>query len=165
MPFPLAILCLPLTQPKTRIPVSKSLLPYGGAPPWDNIHHRSCYLPQATNPSFSSNQYTIETKYFIPSGHVDWFWNPIPTLDAFEEGNMVNISPSIHINISHTLRVTENINVGESYSPTEVEELKHLFQEFRDIFAMTYKEMLGLDPTIVEHHIDTLPNSPPIHQK
>lgn len=63
--------------------------------PWDDLHHRSYYLPQATNTSLASNQYTIETKDFIPSIHIDWFRNPIPSLDAFEEDNMANISSTI----------------------------------------------------------------------
>jgi hypothetical protein len=39
--------------------------------------------------------YAVETKDFIPSGPIDWFNNPILAIDAFEEGNMANISPSI----------------------------------------------------------------------
>jgi hypothetical protein len=31
----------------------------------------------------------IETKYSIPLRDVDWFNNPIPTPNAFEEGNTV----------------------------------------------------------------------------
>ena len=41
----------------------------------------------------------VKTKDFIPSGHIDWFNNPIHALDAFEEGNMANISPTIKIDI------------------------------------------------------------------
>jgi hypothetical protein len=44
--------------------------------------------------------YAVETKDFIPSGPIDWFKNPIPTPDDFEEGNMDNISPTIKIDIS-----------------------------------------------------------------
>jgi hypothetical protein len=32
---------------------------------------------------------------------------------------------------------------------------KSLFQEYRDIFSWLYTEMPGLDPSIVEHRIDT----------
>ena len=133
--------------------------------PWDDLHHRSYYLPQATTPSFSSNQYIIETKGFIPSGHVDCFQNPIPAFDAFEECNMDNISLAIHINISCTLGVTKNISVGPSCSPTKVEDIKQIFKEFRDIFTWSYKEMFSLNPIIIEHHIDTWLDSPPIPQK
>jgi hypothetical protein len=36
---------------------------------------------------------TIETKDFIPPGHIYWFNNPIHAPNAFEEGNMANITP------------------------------------------------------------------------
>jgi hypothetical protein len=49
----------------------------------------------AFQPSTNAPICTIEGKYFIPYGHVDWFKNPIPTPEAFEEGNMANISPTI----------------------------------------------------------------------
>lgn len=134
--------------------------------PWDNIHHRSYYLPQATKPSLPiSNQFTIETKDFVPSGYIDWFQNPILTLDAFQERNMANISPTIQIDISLIDRVIENIGVGAPCSPTEIRDIKHLFQEFRDIFAWSYTKMPSIDRTIMEHHIDTWPNARPIRQK
>ena len=96
--------------------------------PWDDLHHRSYYLPMAINATQSYDQYTIEVEYLIPLGHIDWFQHPIPALDAFEKGNMANISPTLKINISLTPMVTENISVGESYSSTKVAELKLLFQ-------------------------------------
>lgn len=51
---------------------------------------------------------------------------------------MSYISPTIKIDISHTLAVTENISMGESCSLTELDTLKHLLQEFRDIFSWSY---------------------------
>ena len=42
--------------------------------PLDHYHHRSYFLPQSINPLLHiPNQYTIETKYFIPPGNIDWF--------------------------------------------------------------------------------------------
>lgn len=113
--------------------------------PWDDLHHRSYLLPQVMNPSFLSNQYTFETKDFIPSGHINWFKNPIPTLDAFEEGNMANISPTIKMDISCTLGVMENISVGEFFSLTESVNPKHLFEEFRYTFRGLTKRCLDLN--------------------
>ena len=76
----------------------------------------------------------METKYFI-HGKVDWFKNPIPAPDAFEEENMANISPTIKVNISTNSEVVEEIMVEASYSLEEVAAYKALFQEFRNIFA------------------------------
>lgn len=88
--------------------------------PWDDIHHISYFLPQVTTTSGLSNQYTIETKYFILLGQINWFLNSILATDAFEEGNMANIPPTIKIEISYTPCIMENINVGASFSPTEL---------------------------------------------
>ena len=76
----------------------------------------------------------METKDFI-HGKVDWFKNPIPALDAFEEGNMVNISPTIKIDISTNSNIVEEIMQGASCSSEEVDAYTALFQEFCDIFA------------------------------
>jgi hypothetical protein len=117
-------------------------------------------MPPSHNPI-----YAVETKDFIPSGTVDWFNNPIPALDAFEEGNLANISPTIKINISIKLGIVKEIIIGAACTPQEISTYKALFQEFRDIFAWSYTEMLGLDPSIFEHRIDTWTEITPIHQK
>ena len=61
------------------------------------MHHRSFFLPEEL--VSQSDQFFVKTKDFI-HGKVYWFKNPISILDAFEEGNMDNISPTIKINIS-----------------------------------------------------------------
>ena len=76
----------------------------------------------------------METKDFI-HGKVDWFKNPILEPDAFKEGNMANISPTIKINISTNPDIVEEIMLGASCSSEELAAYKALFQEFRDIFA------------------------------
>ena len=78
---------------------------------------------------------------------------------------MANIFPTIKINISTNPDVVEEIMMGASCSSKEVASYKALFQEFCDIFSWSYTEMLGLDPSIVEQHIDTWPNVAPVIQK
>ncbi|XP_028061429.1 uncharacterized protein LOC114264889 [Camellia sinensis] len=39
-----------------------------------------------------------------------------------------------------------------------------LLKQYSDIFAWTYDEMLGLDPSLVTHHLDIFSNSKPIKQ-
>ena len=77
---------------------------------------------------------------------------------------MENISPTIKVNISTTPRVVEDITLGTSCSPEEVASYKSLFQEFHEIFAWSYIEMPRIDPSIIEHHIDTWPDVVPVHQ-
>jgi hypothetical protein len=72
--------------------------------------------------------YTVETKDFIPSGHIDRFNNPIPYPDDFEEGNMENISPTIKIDIYIKNGVVEEITIGAACTPQEITAYKSLFQ-------------------------------------
>ena len=106
----------------------------------------------------------METKDFI-HGKVDWLKNPIPAPDAFEEGNMENILRTIKINISTNSEIIEEIMLGVSCSPEEVDAYTALFQEFRDIFTWSYTKIPDLDPSIMEHHIDTWPDVAPVRQK
>jgi hypothetical protein len=134
--------------------------------PWDALHHRALFLPQeALMPPSQNPIYAVETKDFIPSGPIDWFNNPIPAPDAFEEGNLANISPTIKIDISIKNGIVEEIIIGAACTPQEIAAYKALFQEYRDIFAWSYTEMPGLDPSIVEHRIDTWPDITPVRQK
>jgi hypothetical protein len=134
--------------------------------PWDMLHHRALFLQQeALMPPNHNPVYVVETKDFIPSGPIDWFNNPIPTPDAFEKGNLANISPTIKIDISIKLGILEEIIIRAACTPEEITAYKALFQEFRDIFAWSYTEMPGINPSIVEHRIDTWPDITPVRQK
>ena len=77
--------------------------------PWDDMHHRSFFLPEEL--VSQSNYFSMETKDFI-HGKFDWFKNPIPAFDAFEEGNMAKISPTIKIDISTNSDIVEEIMLG-----------------------------------------------------
>ena len=78
---------------------------------------------------------------------------------------MVNISPTIKIDISTNSEIVEEIMLGASCSPEEVDAYKALFQEFYDIFTWYYTKMPGLDPSIMEHHIDRWPDVAHVCQK
>jgi hypothetical protein len=134
--------------------------------PWDALHRRALFLPQeALMPPSHNPIFAVETKDFIPPGTVDWFNNPIPAPDAFEEGNLANISPTIKIDISIKPGIVEEIIIGAACTTEEITAYKALFQEFRDIFTWSYTEMPGIDPSIVEHRIDTWPDVTPVRQK
>jgi hypothetical protein len=78
---------------------------------------------------------------------------------------MANISPTIKIDISIKNGIIEEITIGVSCTPQEIDAYKALFQEYRYIFTWSYMKMPGLDPSIVEHHIDTWPDITPVRQK
>ena len=78
---------------------------------------------------------------------------------------MANISPTIKIDISSNSEIIEEIMLGASCSPEEVDAYTTLFQEFCNIFTWSYMKIPSLDPSIMEHHIDTWPDVAPIRQK
>jgi hypothetical protein len=134
--------------------------------PWDALHHRVLFPSQeVVRPPNQNPIYAVETKDFLPTGTIYWFNNPIASSDAFEEGNMANISPTIKIDISIKFGVIEEITIGATCSPEEITTYKSLFQEYWDIFAWFYTEMPDLDPSIVEHRIDTWHDITPVLQK
>lgn len=136
--------------------------------PWDTLHHCSFLIPEKTFIPSSTQAHdicAIESKYFLPPGKVDWIKNPIPTPDAFEEGNMSNISPTIKVNISKNTGKFEDISRGAACSPEGITAYTSLFQEYKDMFVWDYLEMPGISPTIVEHHIETWHDAHPIQQK
>jgi hypothetical protein len=96
--------------------------------PWDDGHHRSILFLECD---------TIETYQWIstPSTVVVVSSIPDSTHDVFYEGNLSNISPTIHLYISIKPRVMENIYIGASCSTDEVHTYKALFQEFHNIFT------------------------------
>ena len=81
------------------------------------------------------------------------------TRDVLYEGNLGNISPTIPLDISVKPRIVENVHIGDSCSPDEIQTYKSLFQEFCDVFSLSYKEILGIDPNIVVHEIKTYPDA------
>jgi hypothetical protein len=70
----------------------------------------------------------------------------------------------IPLDISVKPGIVENVHIGASCSSDEIVTYTSLFKEFRDIFAWSYKEMLGIDPEIVIHEIKTYPDAKPIRQ-
>jgi hypothetical protein len=120
------------------------------------LHHRALFLSQESFlPPKQGPIYEIKNKYFLPLGHIYWFNNPIPSPDDFGKGNMANISSTVKTDISIKPDIIEEITIGAACSPEEITAYKALFQEYRDIFSWSYTIMSGLDPSIVEHRIDT----------
>ena len=118
----------------------------------EDLHHRSYFVLELSR---------IENQEFCLrlSEDVDTPINPLPREGMFAEGNMENIFATIPINISVNPDVVENIYIGANYSPEEISIYTTLFKEFRDVFSWSYEEIPGIDPSIVEHEIQTYPNA------
>ena len=57
------------------------------------------------------------------------------------------------------------IRIGSSLSPDDMSRLIDLLRSYLDVFAWSYEDMPGLDPTIVQHHLPILPYARPVKQK
>jgi hypothetical protein len=66
---------------------------------------------------------------------------PLDMHDIYVEGNMVSISPTIMIDISHIPDNIENVYVGVDCSPEEIMIYIELFKEFQDVFSWSYEEI------------------------
>ena len=77
-------------------------------------------------------------------------------------GNIIETCP---IDISLKLDIVENVHIGQNCTPEEVTTLTTLFKELCDVCSYSYKEMLGIDPSIVIHEIKTYPDAKPVYQK
>ena len=91
--------------------------------------------------------------------------SPILLQDTDSKGNLCNITQMNPIDISSKPDVIEHVHVGQNCSTDESEAYKALFKEFRDIFAWSYEEMSGIDPSIVVHEIKNYPMAKPVRQK
>jgi hypothetical protein len=104
--------------------------------PWDEIHHLSFFLHQeALQLVPSLGMCTLEAKFFMPHGHINWFKHPIISLVSFKQGYMAIIYATIQVDISVMLGVKEYILLEAAYSPKEVVSYKSLSQEFHEIFT------------------------------
>ena len=72
-----------------------------------------------------------------------------PTLETI---NLVNDESPLLIKIGSTLNEKER---------TYLQELT----EFQEVFAWSYEDMLGIDPEIAQHHIDTHDHMVPVKPK
>lgn len=114
--------------------------------PWDDNHHWSSFL-------LPLEEIQEDIHSIFPLDVVDFPQSPILTQDTIFEGNLGNITFTVIIDISIKEGVVENINLGANCSSEEVVSYTALFKEFRGVFAWSYEEMPGIDPSIVVHEI------------
>ena len=122
--------------------------------PWEDYHHGS-HLP--------NHEENNLTELYHPSIQT-FFSNSFPINEIESKKNLSNIEQTISIDISTKPGIIENIHVEVSCSPLELDSYRSLFHEFCDIFAWSYKEMLGIDTSIVEHTINMYPDVKLVHQ-
>ncbi|KAL6323646.1 hypothetical protein AAG906_002113 [Vitis piasezkii] len=55
------------------------------------------------------------------------------------------------------------LKIGLPLSTYERDRLIHLLKSYLDVFAWSYEDMSGLDPSIVQHHLPFLPHTKPVN--
>ena len=123
--------------------------------PWEDLHHRSSFLPELDH--FENDFSSIFTTDYVKGPQ-----NPLEHPDF--ELNLENISRTVSIEISVKPGIIENIHIGASCTDDGLQTYKALFQEFHDVFAWSYEEMLGINPSIVFHEIKTYPDAKRVRQ-
>ena len=57
------------------------------------------------------------------------------------------------------------MRIGTTLSADERDSLLRLLISYLDVFAWSYEDMPGLDPSIVQHHLPLVPHARPVKQK
>jgi hypothetical protein len=96
--------------------------------PWEDLHHRSYFLPELHQ--IEAGEFTITM-----TGDQPCPINLLATQEIYAEGNMVTIAETIPINISRNPGIIDNVFVGAYSSP---------------------EEMPGIDPQRVYHELTLL---------
>ena len=123
--------------------------------PWEDLHNRSSFLPDLDH--FETDFSSIFTADYVKEPQ-----NPLMNSDS--KLNLAKISTTVPIDILVKPGIIENIHIGASCTLDEIQAYKALFQEFCDIFAWSYEEMPGIDPSIDVHEIKTYPDAKLVRQ-
>jgi hypothetical protein len=85
----------------------------GSDRPWDDMHHRSYFLPYLTR--IEQDDFRSTLREIV--GHIIV---PLDVHNIYAEGNMVSISQTITIDISRIPGMVENVYVGVDCSSKEI---------------------------------------------
>jgi hypothetical protein len=118
--------------------------------PWDDLHHRSYFLPQLGRIEAGEFVLTMTRDRSCPI-------NPMATHEIYAKVNMETIAKMIPIDISRTPGIMENVLIGAHCSHEEIQIYTDLFKEFCGVFSWSYEEIPSIDPRIIEHEIMTYP--------
>ena len=82
----------------------------------------------------------------------------------FDDPTSVVEEPTKEINLD-TENDPRTVIISLNLNPEEESALIQVLKEYKDTFAWTYEDMLGLDPALVEHRLLIKPRAKAIKQK
>ena len=94
----------------------------GVEPPWEELHHRSYFLPPLDRLEHEDYREILSQRVGSPM-------IPLSSPGQMADGNMVNISSTISINISRNPGTIENVYIGADCSQAEILEYTELFKD------------------------------------
>jgi hypothetical protein len=105
------------------LPLDESILEtmYGPDRTWDDMHHRSYFLPYLVRIEHDDFRYTL-------SDMVCHTLVPLDTHGIYVKGNMENIFPIVMIEISQVPDKIESIYISAYFSPEEIHIYTDLFK-------------------------------------
>jgi hypothetical protein len=89
--------------------------------PWDDLHHRSYFLPELRRIEASEFTLTMTGDRYCPI-------NPLATHVVYTEGNMETIAKMIPIDISKTPGIVENVFIRADFSLEDIRAYNDLFK-------------------------------------
>ena len=82
------------------------------------------------------------------------------------------LTSAFHIDMAHTTTLNlgsidnpKEIQIGPNLNDNEKAKLESVLGRYKEIFALSYEDMPGVDRDMVEHHIPIYPDSKPVRQK
>jgi hypothetical protein len=81
--------------------------------PWEDLHHRSYFLPEMRR--IEAGEFTTTI-----NGYYTYYVNPLAMHIIYVKGNMASISEMIPIDISRTPSIVENISSREDCSLKDI---------------------------------------------
>jgi hypothetical protein len=105
--------------------------------PWDDLHHKYYFLPEMRR---------IEIGEFTMTMNRDstCFFNPLVTHKIYVEGNMESIAKTIHVSISRTLVIIENIFVRANCSSEEIQNTLNYLKSFATLLTFLMRRFQAL---------------------
>ncbi|RVW20478.1 hypothetical protein CK203_109914 [Vitis vinifera] len=96
--------------------------------------------------------------------------------DSDDDSSSVSDSDPVDQRVSPAVGDTEIVDFGTADQPRELrigsdlstderDSLIQLLRAYLDVFAWSYEDMPGLDPSIVQHRLPLLPHARPVKQK
>jgi len=126
-----------------RFPLNEAILEamFGPNRPWDDMHHRSYFLSELVR--IEQDEFRSTLSEMVSHVVVSLYMHGV-----YVEENMMNIFPTVVIDISLTPGKIENAYISADYFTKEIHIYTDIFKEFRDVFLVHMNRFQGSTPSL-----------------